>query len=158
MGDYVIKYTCGTCKYYEYAGQDNKGYCNYYRSYYYHNDSCNHWEENEGSSSGSSGCFLTTACCEYHGLPDDCEELSVMRKFRDDFLMKNQIGAELVHSYYKIAPEIVEKINEKENREDIYRELFNRIQNIVKLIKDSLTDEAVAEYVKMLMYAQKSCT
>ena len=28
MGDYVSENTCGTCEYYEYKGQNEKGYCN----------------------------------------------------------------------------------------------------------------------------------
>ena len=30
-------------------------------------------------------CFITTAVCEEEGKPDDCEELTAFRAFRDDF-------------------------------------------------------------------------
>lgn len=156
MGDYVAKYTCGTCREYEYKGQYEKGYCSRYRAYYYHDDSCSNWAEGDGYSSGSSGCFLTTACCDYMGLADDCEELATMRQFRDDYLLHNSVGEEIVKSYYKVAPQIVEKINTQDNKEQIYKEIYNKIIKIVKLVKMSENDDAVAEYVKLLLYAQNS--
>lgn len=157
MGDYVVKYTCGTCKEYEYKGQNEKGYCNRYRAYYYHDDHCSHWVEGDGYSSGSSGCFLTTACCDYMGLADDCVELTIMRKFRDNYLLHNEVGEEIVKSYYKVAPQIVEKINANNNKEQIYKEIYQKILKIVELVKTEANNEAVAEYVKLLLFAQNSC-
>lgn len=154
MGDYVAKYTCGTCKYYQYEGQDTKGYCNWYKSYYYHSDSCNHWEESDSySGSGSSGCFLTSACCDYKGLADDCEELQIMRNFRDTQLQNTAIGRELIQMYYRTAPEIVKRINSKESRDEIYQQIYERIQDIVVLLKKSLFEEATASYVKLVLFA-----
>src|SRR6185295_8850185 len=31
-------------------------------------------------------CFITTACAQAQGLPDDCEELTVLRGLRDDYI------------------------------------------------------------------------
>ena len=58
-----------------------------------------------GNFSAGVGCFITTVCCEYKGLADDCEELTILRKFRDTYVPK-----QLVKEYYKIAPKIVEII------------------------------------------------
>lgn len=153
MGEYVVKYTCGTCKYYEYAGQYTKGYCNWYKSYYDHTDSCNHWDENE-SYSGSGGCFLTTACCEYKGLPDNCDELKIMRKFRDSYLQKTRLGRDLIQIYYRNAPAIVERINreDKKVREEIYESIYKEIEKIIETIKDSKNEDAVMAYVKLMLF------
>ena len=44
---YVMKEHCGTCKYFEWDGQENKkGYCAWYKAYYYPDDECDHWEDN----------------------------------------------------------------------------------------------------------------
>lgn len=156
MGDYVEKYTCGTCKYYEYKGQYEKGYCSYYKTYYYHDDHCNHWEEADGNTSGSSGCYLTTACCEFMGLSDDCVELSTMRRFRDDYLLKTEVGYELVKMYYKLAPGIVARLNTHVKKEIVYQDIYQRILTIVELVDKKQMDQAITEYINLLLFTQRS--
>ena len=68
----------------------------------------------------SSGCFLTTACVEYKGLADDCEELTKLRAFRDNYLKTTEEGKAVVEEYYRIAPQIVEKINASAKKAEIY--------------------------------------
>lgn len=49
----------------------------------------------KGSKTFSSeGCFLTSACTEAHGLPDDCYELTTLRKYRDSILAKQTGGSD----------------------------------------------------------------
>ena len=45
------------------------------------------------------GCFLTTAVCEYLGKADDCEELTTLRAYRDEWLAKQSGGVELIEEY-----------------------------------------------------------
>lgn len=87
--------SCETCVYCSDVNY-GKGYCSYYRTYVDISDSCNYYSER---SSGTGGCFLTTACCEFMNLPDDCEELQTMRKFRDDYLSKTEEGKNLIKFY-----------------------------------------------------------
>jgi hypothetical protein len=88
------------------------------------------------------GCFLTTACCEYKGLPDDCEELTILRQFRDTFVPR-----ELIDIYYKIAPAIVERIKyDKVVLEYIYR----TIQDCVEMIKLGYNQLALETYKEMV--------
>lgn len=49
-------------------------------------------------------CFFTTACCDYVGLPDDCFELTQLRRFRDLWLAKQPGGPEAIARYYQTAP------------------------------------------------------
>lgn len=58
----------------------------------------------------SGGCFITTAVTEASGKPDDCSELQVLRKFRDEFLLASEEGTALVKHYYAVAPTIVAAI------------------------------------------------
>lgn len=104
---------CRSCKYYEFSGENSKGYCSWFKAYYYADDSCKHYEE--GSSSSSGGCFLTTACCKYKGLPDDCAELETLRRFRDTYLKETEYGSELIRAYYESAPALVERIELQRN-------------------------------------------
>ncbi len=78
-------------------------YCHNYESEY---SKCPHFAD----KSSSGGCFLTTACVEYKGLPDDCRELTAMRKCRDEWLAKQPEGQALIDEYYRVAPGIVERI------------------------------------------------
>jgi hypothetical protein len=57
-----------------------------------------------------SDCFLTTACVERAGLPDDCFELSTLRRFRDEVLSHLPGGTDDIALYYRHAPAIVTSI------------------------------------------------
>lgn len=71
-------------------------------------------------------CFITTAACLTMGKADDCEELTMMRLFRDEWLRNQPDGQELIEDYYQTAPSIVEKINQQPNRESIYAMLYQK--------------------------------
>ena len=46
MAAYVSKEHCGTCENFEWNGEEySKGYCKWYKTYYYCDDSCEHWED-----------------------------------------------------------------------------------------------------------------
>jgi hypothetical protein len=60
--------------------------------------------------SGGGLCFITTAVAEAVGLPDDCEALTTLRKWRDDVLPTMPGGAALIRVYYAIAPHIVDTL------------------------------------------------
>lgn len=92
-------------------------------------DFCHNYEENyrrcphyKGKSSG--GCFLTTACVEHKGLPDDCHELTSMRRFRDEWLVDQPGGREEVAEYYAIAPCIVAHINARPDADEVWEKLY----------------------------------
>lgn len=149
MSDYVAKYTCGSCSNYEYEGQNTKGYCSYYKCYYYPDDSCNHWEESSSYSSGSSGCFITSACVEYKGMKDNCLQLETMRAFRDNYIMNQAYGMDLCKDYYNQAPAIVEYINNSPKKDDIYEDIYDQLMKIVGLIEEHRDDEAIIYYMWM---------
>lgn len=55
-------------------------------------------------------CFLTTVACEYYDQPDDCYELEILRGYRDQWLLQQKDGKQLIDQYYKESPSIVQKI------------------------------------------------
>ena len=61
----------------------------------------------------NEGCFITSAVCGTFGKPDDCDELTVFRKFRDTFMSENEEMKEEVTRYYDIAPRICETIEKR---------------------------------------------
>lgn len=74
----------------------------------YENNECRRYAR---KSSDLDDCFLTTAATACIGLADDCWELSILREFRDNYLLKTEAGTELVSEYYAIAPNIVRQVN-----------------------------------------------
>ena len=63
------------------------------------------------------------AVCEELGKPDDCEELTAFRAFRDGYLRACPDGEALIREYYDIAPGIVTCINLASDRHETYREI-----------------------------------
>jgi len=94
------------------------------------------------NQSSGAGCFLTTACCQHKGLPDDCEELNILRKFRDEYVDKY-----LVEEYYKIAPSIVKKI---QDRPRVLDYIYDVIVNCVGHIKHGNPEGALLDYKIMV--------
>jgi len=106
---------------------------------------CSHYEAVE--SSGSTGCYLTSACVHAKGLPDDCVELTTLRAFRDEYLKKTPHGREDVNHYYMIAPFIVENINRRSDSTEIWNSIFeDLIVKCVSLIHESKFEEAYHKY------------
>ena len=93
-------------------------------------------DKSGGSGSGSSGCFLTSACVKAKGLPDDCEELTALRWFRDSYMRTVPEGESDIREYYRIAPAIVSAINDREDADSIWKHIYeDLIQTCVKLIQ-----------------------
>lgn len=67
-------------------------------------------------TSPEGGCFITTACCETLGLDDDCFELAVLRRYRDQVLAKRPGGKADIARYYELAPLILARIPERTRR------------------------------------------
>lgn len=94
--------------------------------------------------STDTSCFLTTACMRYFGrdFDDDCYELRVLRWFRDRYVDKEDI-----EHYYKVAPAIVEAINEDKNAAIIYEYIYdNVVEYCVEQIETENYDDAYARY------------
>lgn len=142
--------TCGSCIHYQFDDERYDNPCTaYYRKFHYHTEpKCGRYECFEKSS---VGCFITTACCEFHGLPDDCEELKTLRKYRDEVLVKGEKGKQAVKIYYKLAPLIVKKISEfeRDKQEYIYTIVYQQIKKTIVFIREGAYKEAYNSYMVM---------
>jgi len=107
-------------------------------------------EERLKNKKDSNKCMLTNACIEAKGLPDDCTELTTLRSFRDKYIKSLPNGVEIIDNYYKIAPEIIEKINKGSNSEDTYEYVFGVVTKCVELIQRNENEKALSEYVDMV--------
>lgn len=115
---------------------------------------------NGSSYSGSTGsyCFITTAVCEKLGKPDDCFELTTLRKYRDTWLINSDGGEELIKEYYRIAPLIVSKIKISDKYEELCQHLLETYINpCLDLIANSKNEECRDKYIEMVNYAKSLC-
>ena len=149
------------CKYYRF--KDNDFYCikqkeyvdsdwyyDYCRDYSY--DECDIYKEES-----SGGCYVTSACVEAMGLPDDCYELETLRRYRDTWLKNTDEGSDIIRMYYKIAPKIVEAIDKRADRECIYKMIYgNMVKPCVELIEHQKYQEALELYRKMTLELEKN--
>ncbi len=100
---------------------------------------------------GGEGCFVTTACVEARGLPDDCAELEGMREFRDGYVAGLPHGAEVIEAYYALAPQIVAAIDRSPERAVVYEELYSRwLTASLELIRAGKHEEALENCVEVL--------
>ena len=99
-----------------------------------------------------SGCFITSAVCNYLNKGDDCFILKTFRKFRDNWLFHEKDGLELIETYYREAPSIVEWIDSQQNREYIYNNINkDYLLPCYRAIKQQRYDEAKERYIDMVL-------
>ena len=97
------------------------------------------------------GCYITTAMCRDTGKADDCDELQTLRKYRDEVMLHDELGRELVKEYYLKAPKIVEKIDQQTNHQDIYRHLRQHyIEPAAQAAKVGENERALQLYKNMV--------
>lgn len=101
--------------------------------------------------SSSEGCFLTSACVENKGLPDDCQELTQLRWYRDSILPSQPDGQTKIAEYYHIAPQIVENINCQPDKKDIYDRIYSDyILPCTEMISNGNYDDVYQKYCDMV--------
>ena len=111
--------------------------------------STTHGPDKSDTNSASGGCYLTSACMKHmqDNFDDNCEELTILRWFRDKFVSKEDI-----EHYYKTAPIIVEAIDEVEENDNIYNYIYDNIVNVcVVAIKNGDYDFAYNRYKNSIL-------
>ena len=68
---------------------------------------------------GESGCFIATAA---YGT-STAAEIDTLRSFRDEVLLENSLGSQLVEWYYQTSPPVADFISENEGLRTLVREL-----------------------------------
>ncbi len=161
----VTPYSDGTG--YKYDYYDSSTYGNApHNSTHVTSDLNEEWERTDNdrdngtqTHSSGSGCYLTTACMKHmqEEFDDNCEELTILRWFRDKF-----VSEEDIKHYYKTAPIIVDAINKLEDNKKIYKYIYeNVVDACVKAIKNKDYDFAYNRYKSSILaleeqYARKA--
>lgn len=101
-------------------------------------------------------CFITTAICTHEGKPDDCEELTAFRAFRDGYLKSCPDGPALIERYYDIAPGILLHLDLAENSHKLYADLRKRyLQPCYEDLQKGHLRRCKARYTKMVRSLEK---
>lgn len=107
------------------------------------------WVDSGWNNSGS-GCYVTTACVEYMGLDDNCDELETLRYYRDILVEKDENFRNEVLDYYRKAPVIVQKIMQSSEKEECLEDLYKQlVQKCVSLLKEERFEEAKKHYMEV---------
>lgn len=85
-----------------------------------------------GKSDDKKGCFLTTAACDFRGLPDDCHQLQVLRRLRDEVLLPTHEGAQLVETYYEIAPRLVSLLDDPKIAQQVWDDIETSVAQVLE--------------------------
>jgi hypothetical protein len=78
----------------------------------------------EPESTTKCRCYLSTAIMLALGKPDDCTELMMLRRFRDTYMALTPQRREEVAHYYRTAPALVARINNRLDSERIYEDIY----------------------------------
>lgn len=116
----------------------------------YNNSSFTINEKSNGvKTSTDCKCYLTTACMRHKtkNFDDNCEELTILRWFRDKFVSKEEI-----EHYYKTAPIIVSALNEFDNSDEIFDFIYENVVRVcVTAIKNGDYDFAYNRYKNSIL-------
>ena len=116
--------------------------------------STTHGPDKSDTSSGSGGCYLTTACMKHfmNNFNDKCYELQLLRWFRDNFVSEEDIA-----HYYETAPLIVSEINSLPNSNEIYDKIYYHVIDVcVKAIEKSEYAVAYQSYKESILQLEEA--
>ncbi|MCQ9206102.1 MAG: hypothetical protein NG737_07310, partial [Omnitrophica bacterium] len=82
----------------------------------------------DGGGGGGGGCFIATAS---YGTPL-AQEVKILSQFRDEYLLTNNIGKELVKFYYRRSPPIADYIRTKPKLKAAVRTLLKPVVWVVE--------------------------
>jgi hypothetical protein len=100
------------------------------------------WAAKKARDSENGGCFVSTACVNYAGLPDDCWELRMLRLLRERHVQNSSSGRDFLERYPKTSKLIIEGINNSAQRESLWAGLLEKCRSVAALIADGRDAEA----------------
>ena len=151
----VTPFSDGTGYKYDYYDSSTYGNASH-NSTHITSDLNENWERTDNdrdngtqTHSSGTGCYLTTACMKHmqKKFADNCEELTVLRWFRDNF-----VSEEDINHYYKTAPIIVDGIDKSEDNKKIYEYIYENVVDVcVKAIKNKDYNFAYNRYKSSIL-------
>ena len=101
-------------------------------------------------------CYVTTAVCQNLNKGEDCEELRLIKEFRDGYLSATKEGQALIGEYYDIAPTLVKRIAKDAEAEAKYIWLWDHyLAPCVAFIRAGAQEECKETYCEMMEELRK---
>ncbi len=148
---------CGTCLNIDLHNKSNWSdtyYCNKkYRGGYHslQERGCSDYVVNQSLQKDNSSCYITTIVCNILGYCDNCELLTSLRNFRENFLRINPKYHDLLIEYDLIGPQISEELlNLKNNKQYCLGLVKYFLIPCTEAIKSGRFDDAIAIYINMV--------
>lgn len=159
--------TCSECTYLKVNGDKNYGkyYCEKLGEWKYATEAecyrfCTAYSRSDrdikeaykfSESSQSTGpCYITTTLCHILSMNDDNEYLNTLRKFRKNYLQKNEEGLKILVKYDEVGPEISKSLSEYGGKLNVSLFLLqNYIAPITAMINSQKYDQAISSYTEM---------
>jgi len=120
---------------------DAVGY-SHVENYCLHSDkwrsSCANYNRPDTPPKSSGGCYVAT--CVYGSY--DCQELWVLRRYRDTILADSWLGRRFIRMYYSVSPKIVEVFGNKKWFNNFFKPI---IANVVERLNKKGIDNAPYE-------------
>lgn len=69
-------------------------------------------------------CYITTAACQALDKGEDCREIRRLKDYRDNYLMRQPGGADLIREYYNLAPTIVKRMEKSAKKKELYLDIW----------------------------------
>jgi len=80
----------------------------------------------------------------------------MFRWFRDNWLINQPDGKELIEEYYETAPKIIDAINKRTNNSEIYENIWkDYLRPCLNLIKQGKFTEVKKLYMRMVKDLEK---
>lgn len=101
-------------------------------------------------------CYVTTAVCKSLDKPQDCKEIRLMKTYRDEYLISQTDGAQIIQEYYDIAPTIVKRIEKDGAPDEKYRYLWEHyLKFCIAMIESGQYEECRKTYEQMVEELRK---
>lgn len=101
-------------------------------------------------------CYVTTVCMSKRGFSDSCEELRLLRKLRDEYVVHQPGGNEFVQTYYQNAPRYIATAQAREDYDTLMDfAYFFYVCNCVDLIRKGQMDKAYQIYRDLYCFMQE---
>jgi len=81
-----------------------------------------------GGGTGKTGCFIATVCFR----TPLADEVQILSRFRDEYLLSNSVGKVFVGTYYNVSPVLADFINRHPVLKNAAREMLKPVVWLVK--------------------------